>query len=960
MSTMAKNQLRVVVLPSLLFGILLLALVLCCHKVQGSSLPDNQALPCTNNSVCEPYFGTGSQCVGGLCTNPFEQGCLYRKLPWWTKVRVCNSDDPPNAAELGLCRTPQFDYLEIRMHSQNWESVFFEAWILQIVLSEMLDVPTSIETGIPTAKINFYNASSPFQYGISDDWGALARADQLLDCRLASRDPNNYQSCAHVISEVWDARDEWVRNMVAEGILEPTTGLGALGQESWFMPKFTAESDPSLVSFVGLAGEQNRRKLAETFPRPTTWWQYCTEVSPTNCTVPDGTATRPPKDASEYDRMFVNGLFLGHFRFTGKNNCTLYPTTCTGHIADYPCGWSSFVTQQTYWLDIALESDGTEPGCGGYQLQQLQDMWPAAHATKSNLMMMWWSPERLYQTFMGTDSEFTSVLMPPTTTACINARVTPVARCSNNTMAVVGSPIGVCQDAPNPLQKVMSQGLYYSIYNPSIPEGKRSPAYDVINLFTLSSLQIGEFFDYWVAKGSPREAICQWAVDNMETLLTYIPPTFPRVVQEVNDQPFLLYGSIALGALATVQVLWTWYKVYRQRNRRVIRTAQVEFLFLILAGAFCVSLGAIVTGMSPTNASCVAEVWLVDVGYTLELVPLIVKVAAINRLMHAARQMRRVVVNRTNLFGGVALIIFFVLIFLTVWTVVDPPHRNGEYDLSGMQTANNETIILLNYYCSSQTQAWRFVSVGWNALLLLCASVLAFQTRNLRQDFNESQTLAMMTYSHFVFVILLVITFALASDVSQSTLSRFRSLIYSVDTIATLVIYFVPKFLAKDEEVAGRSSTALPPSTCTNQSTRWLPVHTLTQLTSGASGIVGGQGNDSLASKGQDSVSSPPRESAIYHPRDSTLASVKEDDEHTYDGTHVNSPTTFRDSSRFMQKDGINGHHVDDDEDSTPSAEKPLIMLRKCRCCGELESEPLVVMNPDPFVLDPDCERLFI
>lgn len=228
---MARNQVKVVVLPTLLFRILPLAFVLCCHKVQASSLPDNQALPCTNSSICEPYFGTGSQCVDGLCTNPFEQGCLYRKLPWWTKVRVCNSDDPPNAAELGLCRTPQFDYLEIRMHSQNWESVFFEAWILQIVLSEMLDVPTSIETGIPTAKINFYNASSPFQYGISDDWGALARADQLLDCRLASRAPNNYQSCAHVVSEVWDARDEWVRNMVAEGILEPTTGLGALGQE---------------------------------------------------------------------------------------------------------------------------------------------------------------------------------------------------------------------------------------------------------------------------------------------------------------------------------------------------------------------------------------------------------------------------------------------------------------------------------------------------------------------------------------------------------------------------------------------------------------------------------------------------------------------------------------------------------------------------------------------------------
>jgi hypothetical protein len=78
--------------------------------------------------------------------------------PSWTRVRVCNSEDGPDAADLGHCRVPYegLDYMEIRIHNQNWESVFFESWVLQILLSEMLDVPVTIETGSPGVNNNFY------------------------------------------------------------------------------------------------------------------------------------------------------------------------------------------------------------------------------------------------------------------------------------------------------------------------------------------------------------------------------------------------------------------------------------------------------------------------------------------------------------------------------------------------------------------------------------------------------------------------------------------------------------------------------------------------------------------------------------------------------------------------------------------------------------------------------------
>lgn len=90
------------------------------------------------------------------------------------------------------------------------------------------------------------------------------------------------------------------------------------------------------ATYFGFAGEENREKLAKTFKRPTTWKDYCTKVSQSNCTIPDDVATRPPaEDGSEDGRYFSSGFYTGHFRATDKNDCAKTPK-CTGHIVDYP------------------------------------------------------------------------------------------------------------------------------------------------------------------------------------------------------------------------------------------------------------------------------------------------------------------------------------------------------------------------------------------------------------------------------------------------------------------------------------------------------------------------------------------------------------------------------------------------------------------------------------------------
>ena len=134
--------------------------------------------------------------------NPYTSGCLHAK-ELVSHIRVCNSEDPLDASASGICRSPEVDYMEIRIFSDNWESITFEAWILQIILSELLDVPTTIEAGSYEGSLNFYHPDAPMEYGTPGSNDALQLAYDIGDCRKANKAIDNYQACTHIDPERW-------------------------------------------------------------------------------------------------------------------------------------------------------------------------------------------------------------------------------------------------------------------------------------------------------------------------------------------------------------------------------------------------------------------------------------------------------------------------------------------------------------------------------------------------------------------------------------------------------------------------------------------------------------------------------------------------------------------------------------------------------------------------------------
>jgi len=732
--------------------------------------------------------------------NPYQKGCLYSQN-LTLNIRVCGRDDPPSAIAAGSCRQPPFDYPEVRLQPGDWESPFFSSWILQIVLSEVLHVPVSYEMGDPFSSISLYHPDMPldFHSNYRHYLTAFETAHELNgDCSKADTSPgDNYQLCAHFITENWHAKRADVQDFVYRDILEPPQSLNMLAQQGWYIPKFTAQKDPSLSSYFGMQGDANRHKLAQTFKRPQTWQQYCDFISPNHCATPDLHAQRAPNTTlNEPDRMYAKDLYKGYFLATEKNNCTANPDTCTGHFVQYPCQWSSDVPTQLYYLNISLDPDTDETG--GRTFSQMVDTWRAAQANQEDVVVYWWSPELLMFEMSGSDAEFIPVNLPTPTVECSESATGNGQHCAADPLDRLGPPEAVCGDPAKGLHSLMSTTVYSP---PGTDQATASPAHASLAQFELTELQLGQLFSRWNELGDPRQAVCEWVADNLEYIQPFIPRTYPRVPLRKDAQTPLLYASTILGGIVMVLVLLTMVLVYENRACRTIQYAQIEFLGFLLVGSLFIAIGAIVMGAPPSSASCIVEVWLINLGYTAELVPLVVKVAAVNHITQAGRSMKRAKINREFLFGVVICISVLVVVFLTVWTVLDPPQLTHEYELTETINENGETTVLVLDVCASESIIWRYVALGWNGFLLLCTTILAIQMRKIQMvGFNETATLALLVYSHMMFLLLRVVTYLLSSeDVSQYTLARCQSMIFSLDTAATILIYFVPKLVAKDE-----------------------------------------------------------------------------------------------------------------------------------------------------------------
>jgi L-cystine uptake protein TcyP (sodium:dicarboxylate symporter family) len=80
--------------------------------------------------------------------------------------------------------------------------------------------------------------------------------------------------------------------------------------------------------------------------------------------------------------------------------------------------------------------------------------------------------------------------------------------------------------------------------------------------------------------------------------------------------------ALSFGTIVAVCILGMGILTYHLRETDAFKTAQLPFLYMVLLGLLVISSGGIVYALAPGSGTCVARIWLINMGYTIEMVSL--------------------------------------------------------------------------------------------------------------------------------------------------------------------------------------------------------------------------------------------------------------------------------------------------------------------------------------------------
>lgn len=372
--------------------------------------------------------------------------------------------------------------------------------------------------------------------------------------------------------------------------------------------------------------------------------------------------------------------------------------------------------------------------------------------------------------------------------------------CDGDREVMRGEKEGACDTPTQTLKKMITLGLYEASNDPDMPEALWSPAYDVLANFQISHLQYGQIFQNWFRLDrddfnfANRQATCQWVIDNLDMVKSFVPKSFPRSIEKEDfaDSP-LVTSALAIAGLVGVLLLLLIVLVFAKRNTRVIYFAQIEFLSLLLVGSLLVVVGALLLTLPPTSGTCVATVWLTNIGYAVQLVPLAQRTFAINKLANIGKQMQRVRIRATRLFRVTGVALCLVGAFLAAWTVIDPPTKSEDYDLTTTANENGDTVVILSEMCASESDLWLVGSLSWQALVILPSLVVSIVVSRVTSDINDTKYVAATFVVHTMFLALRASIRAVMGENNTAGLTAATSLLLSFDMCIASAIYIVPK-----------------------------------------------------------------------------------------------------------------------------------------------------------------------
>jgi hypothetical protein len=275
---------------------------------------------------------------------------------------------------------------------------------------------------------------------------------------------------------------------------------------------------------------------------------------------------------------------------------------------------------------------------------------------------------------------------------------------------------------------------------------------------------------------------------------------------ETEDSDTILKGDLLFGILITVATVGAVVcfiligLLVKKRKKREVIAADWRFLSAFLASCALLNLSTLSFLGPNTNETCLVRMWLVHFFLALSLSLLFTKTYRIYKLVDSATNFQSTVITHRQATKMAAPLVLIQILILLVFTFVDPSNLTELIYFSGSDITHR-------LICSHETPAFFITTLTYEGGLLLLGCVLAYKTRNLQSEFNESKQVIFSMYDTAVIGTIILIVSNLAIQYQGQ-----QRLLYSLGIFWTTCfagcVFVLPRTLKFSSRLSGRRRTA--------------------------------------------------------------------------------------------------------------------------------------------------------
>jgi hypothetical protein len=241
----------------------------------------------------------------------------------------------------------------------------------------------------------------------------------------------------------------------------------------------------------------------------------------------------------------------------------------------------------------------------------------------------------------------------------------------------------------------------------------------------------------------------------------------------------------ALTTLAVVVSVATLVAVGVFRKRYVLQSSSPKFCAIICIGT-AISFSMLLTLIGrPTDQTCVARNWVGMVGFVLLLAPLLAKTYRIAKIFNN-QSLKKLKITDNDLLKIVGGSLGAVVVWLAIWTLGEPPRV--------VVSADEADPFKMWLECSSpHFDTLAAINHCMVAGAMLLGVRLAYQTREVRSEFNESGQIGLIIYNMFATAVVITPMVYLLDVKPEARVTLVAVGVFLVGGMA-MVVLFGPKF----------------------------------------------------------------------------------------------------------------------------------------------------------------------